>query len=200
MFEDFLVRFELTGNLEEDIKHFFGKEFESIAEHSCEVAACGKNLAVYFNQDPQVAEVGGLLHDISAVIPTNQRMTTAKAWEIPVNEAERKLPMIVYQKLSRHIANEIFNITNESALSAIECHTTLKAKPTKMDQIVFIADKIMWDQQGVPPYLSDLLKALDSSLEEASLVYLTYILNSQPKVLHPWAVAAYTELSKKSSL
>lgn len=200
MFEEFLVGFVLTGNLEEDIKNFFGKEFESVAKHSREVAACGKNLAERFNQEPKAAEYGGLLHDISAVIPNNQRIVVAEAWGIPVNEAERKLPMIVHQKLSRHIANEIFKINDESILSAIECHTTLKSKPTKMDQIVFIADKIKWDQKGEPPYLEKLLSALDNSLEEASLVYLNYLLNSHPKVIHPWALEAQTELNKRISL
>lgn len=35
----------------------------------------------------------------------------------------------------------------------------LKAKPSKIDMIIFVADKIEWDQEGQPPYLKELEEA-----------------------------------------
>ncbi len=81
-------------------------------------------------------------------------------------------------------------------LSAIECHTTLKGNPSELDKIVFVADKIAWDQSGTPPYLDDLLAALDRSLDQAALVYLDFLWDQreQLRVVHPWMVAARAHL------
>jgi HD superfamily phosphohydrolase YqeK len=32
-------------------------------------------------------------------------------------------------------------------LDSISCHTTLKANPAKLDMLLFISDKIKWDQK-----------------------------------------------------
>ena len=42
---------------------------------------------------------------------------------------------------------------DEETLNAICCHTTLRKHATKMDLVLFVADKIEWDQNGTPPYL-----------------------------------------------
>ena len=42
---------------------------------------------------------------------------------------------------------------DEETLDSICCHTTLRKHATKMDLVLFVADKIEWDQNGTPPYL-----------------------------------------------
>jgi HD superfamily phosphohydrolase YqeK len=83
-------------------------------------------------------------------------------------------------------------------LSAIGCHTTLKANASPLDKAVFVADKVKWDQPGDPPYGADLLAALDRSLDAAAWCYLDYLFRHKEslKVVHPWAWEAYVELSE----
>ena len=64
---------------------------------------------------------------------------------------------------------------------------------------MFIADKISWDQDGIPPYLDGLLSALDCSLESAALYYIKYLLDQGVKVVHPWLKEAHESLSKAVS-
>ena len=52
-----------------------------------------------------------------------------------------------------------FGIEDNEILSAIECHTTLKKNYSDIDLVLFVADKIKWDQEGKPPYLDGLLQA-----------------------------------------
>ena len=82
-------------------------------------------------------------------------------------------------------------------LSAIECHTTLRVSPLLLDKVVFVADKIQWDQQARPPYLTDLLVALEQSLDQAALCYLRYLWRRRDSIpaIHPWLVDAYRQLS-----
>lgn len=74
----------------------------------------------------------------------------------------------------------------------------IKKEYSRLDLIVFLADKIKWDRPGEPPYLSELLTALDTSLEEAALIYLDYLFNSKPVVIHPWATEVQEKLREQT--
>ena len=50
------------------------------------------------------------------------------------------------------MAQTWFGCFDPAVLSAIGCHTTLKANPGPLDLLVFLADKLAWDQPGGPPY------------------------------------------------
>lgn len=86
-----------------------------------------------------------------------------------------------------------------SVLSAIECHTTLKASPSALDMVLFVADKIEWDQSGTPPYLDRIHHALQHSLEQAAFAYLSFLWEQREKlrVVHPWLKEAYEYLSSR---
>jgi predicted HD superfamily hydrolase involved in NAD metabolism len=157
------------------------------------VAAEAKRLAQRFSVDDTRAELGGLLHDISAVFPTAERAEIARQLGISVLPEEDILPMIIHQKLSVVVARDLYGVMDEGVLSAIGCHTTLKADPSELDKVVFLADKIAWDQPGQPPYLAAMVAALDQSLDEGVWVYLDYLWQQRTtlKVVHPWFRAAY---------
>ena len=95
-------------------------------EHTLKVAGEAHRLAKLYGVDPVEAEQAALLHDISNVIPIPTMLEAAEELSIPIMAEERKYSRIVHQKLSMVMAREIFGITNESILSAIECHTTFK--------------------------------------------------------------------------
>ena len=166
------------------------------ADHSAAVASEAERLARRFGANVSAAVDAAWLHDVSAVFPSNQRAQAADALGIEVLPEERAFPTIVHQKLSVVLARELFGVTNDAVLSAVGCHTTLKAGATALDQVVFLADKIAWDQPGTPPYLADLLAALEDSLSAAALVYLNHLWEQRHalRVLHPWVSAARDEL------
>ena len=164
-----------------------------VAEHSKQVAAEAKRLAMIFNEDCEKAEIAGILHDISAVIPNDLRIEIAESLNLDILAEERKFPLIIHQKLSREIARMLFGISDESVLSAICCHSTLKANPRKLDMILFISDKIKWDQGGKPPYMDLIQSNMTKSLEHGVFAFLKHIYDNKSNlvVLHPWLVDAY---------
>lgn len=163
-------------------------------DHCMSVGEYAYRLGEKTLNDPNKAKIAGFLHDISAIYPNDQRVDVAKKLEIPLCKEEIKFPMIIHQKISRQMALDIFKITDPEILSSIECHTTLKGGYSDLDLVVFIADKIKWDQTGEPPYLSGLIAALDQSLEHAAYYYIEYLLNNDIKVVHPWLMDAYRKL------
>ncbi|CEP45980.1 bis(5'-nucleosyl)-tetraphosphatase (symmetrical) YqeK [Paraclostridium sordellii] len=189
---------KITNDLKKSITEFLELNncLDTIS-HSIEVANYAKDISCRYSIRSELAEVSGLLHDISAVIPNNKRIEVANILGIEIYDEERKMPLIIHQKISKVIAQDIFKINDTSILSAIECHTTLKKEPSKLDLLLFVSDKVKWDQDGNPPYLEGLLYNLDKSLEHSALYYIDYLLQNEIKVIHPWLKDAYEYLNYK---
>ncbi|MBN1536455.1 MAG: bis(5'-nucleosyl)-tetraphosphatase (symmetrical) YqeK [Anaerolineales bacterium] len=172
------------------------------AEHSRRVAEEAKRLAQCWGEDESRAEIAGWLHDISVIIPRDQYLPAAEALRIEIIDEERKAPILIHQKLSAFIAQDVFGVNDKLILSAIGCHTTLKIDSSKLDKIVFVADKIAWDQPGDPPYLPQMVLGLDRSLDLAALCYLNYLWRRKDSLpaIHPWMIQAYLQLSKRFTI
>lgn len=182
--------------LKNEIKQYLvSKNCEKTYYHCMEVREYAYQLGEKYLTSPEKVSIAGYLHDISAIYPNNQRISVAQKYGIELNEAEMAFPMIIHQKISKSIAKMDFGIEDNEILSAIECHTTLKKNYSDIDLVLFVADKIKWDQEGKPPYLDGLLQALNCSLENAAYFYIDYILKHDIKVVHPWLWDAYNQLN-----
>lgn len=182
--------------LKNEIKQYLvSKNCEKTYYHCMEVGEYAYQLGEKYLTSPEKVSIAGYLHDISAIYPNNQRISVAQKYGIELNEAEMAFPMIIHQKISKSIAKMDFGIEDNEILSAIECHTTLKKNYSDIDLVLFVADKIKWDQVGKPPYLDGLLQALNCSLENAAYFYIDYILKHDIKVVHPWLWDAYNQLN-----
>lgn len=182
--------------LKNEIKQYLvSKNCEKTYYHCMEVGEYAYQLGEKYLTSPEKLSIAGYLHDISAVYPNNQRISVAQKYGIELNETEMAFPMIIHQKISKSIAKMDFGIEDNEILSAIECHTTLKKNYSDIDLVLFVADKIKWDQEGKPPYLDGLLQALNCSLENAAYFYIDYILKHDIKVVHPWLWDAYNQLN-----
>ncbi|HOU13775.1 MAG TPA: bis(5'-nucleosyl)-tetraphosphatase (symmetrical) YqeK [Anaerolineae bacterium] len=171
------------------------------AVHSAAVAAEARRLAAQVDVDETAAAQAAWLHDISAVFPADERVAAAEGLGIDVLPEERTLPMILHQKLSAVLAREVFGVTDAAVLSAIGCHTTLKVEASRLDKLIFVADKLAWDQPGEPPYRAAMIAALVESLDAAACVYLRYLWERRATlaVVHPWFAAAYRQLCHEAS-
>lgn len=188
---------DFTGNLKHDIYLFLTvNNCPKTAEHCLDVGTEARKIALLFDVDPQAAEIAGWLHDISAVIPINERIAVSMDLEIEILPEEEVFPMIIHQKISRVMAREIFMIMDIEILEAVACHTTLRAKSTLLDKVLFVADKIAWDQNGDPPYIQELNKNLNKSITHAAFSYINYLWERKDtlKVVHPWVKEAYEDL------
>lgn len=187
----------LTGNLREDVFHFLRDNgLPNTASHSRSVGDEARKIAARYGVNQESASVAGYLHDISAVFPSEVRISVAHRLGIEVLTEEETFPMIIHQKISKEMARDIFNIHEEDILSAVGCHTTLKKDSGDLDKVLFVADKIKWDQPGEPPYLHEIKRQLEHSLDLAAFEYIQYlwVQKEKLKVVHPWLKDAYYEL------
>ena len=191
---------EFCGDIRRDVYNLLIKyNRPRIAEHTLRVGNKAKALAATFGVDEDLAEIAGLLHDIGGIFPYDERVEIAKKLNIEVLPEEEMAPIILHQKISKVMAEEIFKIKDTRVLEAIACHTTLKANASTMDMIIFIADKLEWDQTGIPPYLSEVEEQLKKSLELGAFTFLKYQWDNRANlmVIHPWLEEAYKDLKEK---
>jgi predicted HD superfamily hydrolase involved in NAD metabolism len=196
--EGLVKKITFTNDLKSDIYLFLTEnQCPRTAEHCMKVGEEARRVALRFNSNPDAAQVAGWLHDISAVFPNHKRIEVSQQLGIGILPEELEFPMIIHQKISRVMARDIFMINDFEILDAVGCHTTLRGNATLLDRVLFVADKIAWDQEGVPPYLKKLNESLNISLDHGAFEYLNFLWERREalKVIHPWLIEAYEDLN-----
>ena len=167
------------------------RHVEKVAETAVWLA--GKN-----NLDSERVRIAALLHDISVIMTPQEMYEVIKERNMPIDPAEEKYHFLLHQRVSKLIAKEKLGIQDEAILSAVECHTTLKKDAGVFDKIIFIADKISWDQEGTPPYYEMLKELAWESLDEACFYYINYQFENHLLLMpHRWIEEAYEDLWAK---
>lgn len=146
--------------------------------HSQAVAAEAGHIARRFNLDLDACMLGALCHDIGCILTPAQMTDYAHlhGWEL--DPSEEKYPFLLHQRFSALFCREKLGILDDRILSAVGCHTTLKADASMIDMAVFLADKLSWDQDGSPPYASCVYAALEESLPAGCLAQIDYTIDN----------------------
>lgn len=167
------------------------------AKHSIAVASTAGGLAERFNVDPEQSYAAGLLHDCSCVVTNELRLQYFRERGLLVLPEEEKFPMLIHQQHSAIMAREIFDVDDSEVLVAVACHTTLRAESTPLDKVLFLADKISWDQAGEAPFLPLITAGLSEGLDAGCLAYISWLLGPDGgiRIPHPWLLAALQDLS-----
>ena len=192
----------LTGDIKADVKTLLiSNGLQKTFDHVKSVAEVNVSIATRYGLDCEICELCGYLHDISAVILPDDMMKYASQNGWYIDEAEKKYPFLLHQRMSKVIAEVDFGITDARILSAVECHTTLKAAPSDYDMALFIADKLAWDKDGTPPFYTALSEALNESLETAAFAYMKYAA-AHKMILYPhkWFEAGMDFLANIAAL
>jgi len=181
------------------INKYLSNHKENTLRHVKEVADTAVWLAKIYNLDTVKVELAALLHDISATMTPQEMYELATVRGLEIDAAEEKYHFLLHQRISKIIAQEDFDIRDMDILSAIECHTTLKRNASIYDKVIFLADKISWDQKGIPPYYDALKRKVAESLDEACFFYIKYQFDNNLLLMpHQWIIEAYEDLGKVS--
>lgn len=185
----------------ESIKNtYLSHHKENTLKHVEEVSETAVWLAKIYDLDISKVRLAALLHDISAIMTPQEMYETAKSRNMKIDPAEEKYHFLLHQRISKIIAEERFGIDDAEILSAVECHTTLKKKAGMYDKVIFIADKISWDQKDLPPYYDILKSKAAESLDDACYFFIKYQFDNGLLLMpHRWLNEAYEELKKSQN-
>lgn len=83
-----------------------------------------------------------MLHDLARLYSTTQLLEECERRGLPVDDFERRNPIVLHAPLGAVLAREQFGIHDESVLSAIAKHTLGAEEMTSLDCIVYLADAL----------------------------------------------------------
>ena len=195
---DYFAELSSSGELALDVKRFYLVAGHSrTLKHVIRVARVAQELAGCYGADRKAAEFAALAHDLGVAVPDRDKLAVAKQMGVEVDPVDELKPMLLHGPIAAAALAEKLGVRDEDVLNAVRYHTTLRAGASRLEKIVFLADKIALDpsadHEGV--YLAELRAR--PSLDGKVLVYLEFVLGQVGKpgwIAHPNAIAAYRDL------
>ncbi len=110
------------------------------AKHTLSVAEVARDLAILHGENPEKAYIAGLLHDIAKEYSDEEILFYLRKYNYPDDKYE--VINLNHAMVSKLVAAEVYGITDEKILTAIEHHTFGTVGMTKLEMIVSLADVI----------------------------------------------------------
>jgi predicted HD superfamily hydrolase involved in NAD metabolism len=199
---DYFERLRASGDPAVDVERFYrAVDRPDTLAHVTQVAAEALDLAAQHGADRQTANLAALAHDLAAVVPATEMIAVAEDMGLHVGGADRAIPLLLHGPIASAALVDKLDVRDQDILNAVCHHSTLRAGASKLEKIVFLADKIAYDPTS--PHGGEYLPAMRaaSTLDDAALVYLDFLLDNGWRygwLLHPNAVAAYRDLTGRT--
>lgn len=108
--------------------------------HSIAVMERAEELAQIFDEDIEIAKIVGITHDIAKELNEDEIAKYIKENKIEIDEIEKKQTYLLHGKIGADICKKKYGFSDYMA-KAIELHTTGYKNMSKLDKIIFLADK-----------------------------------------------------------
>lgn len=149
---------------------------ETRLHHSRCVAEMAKLLAEIYGQDEQTAMVAAALHDICKEWPREKQLQYLQDNDILLDINFLSLPKTWHAYCAYLWVKENLGIDNEDILNAIKYHTTGRAKMSRIEEIVYLADLTSADRRY---YDAQLLRTIQKDdINQAMLFGLRFSINN----------------------
>ena len=112
------------------------------AEHSIRVARCAETIAMHHGIDAARARTAGLLHDLARLWPAQRLLEEAERRGYPIDDFERRHPIVLHAPLSASLARERFGVEDAEIAEAIAAHTLGAAEMSPLARALFLADAL----------------------------------------------------------
>ncbi|MDD3335629.1 MAG: nicotinate-nucleotide adenylyltransferase [Eubacteriales bacterium] len=155
--------------------------------HSLLVADTARKLALRYHEDPERAELAGLLHDCAKCMPLTVQQAIAQKQRLLLDKEIVQSENLLHGYVGAAVAEESYGVTDPNVLAAIRCHTTGKVGMLPLDMILFLADKIEPSRRSYPA-LEEVRRLAEENLIDAmrySLLSTLDYVRKQNRTPHP---------------
>ena len=172
-----------------------------LRDHVSRVVTEARRLAHHHDIDEDRAVIAALGHDLYRGHSPEDLLCEAEAASFTLSTEERSQPILLHGPLGALLMAERYGITDEEVLSAARHHTTARAGMSRLERLLFVADKIEPEKARSEPALAEARvaaqRAGQESLDAAMRIILDYQVSRAIErgwPLHPDTVAARNEL------
>jgi len=92
--------------------------------------------------DPAPARTAGMLHDLARLWPAPRLLEEAARRNYPVDDFERRNPIVLHAPLSAMLAQERFGLRDPEVAAAIAAHTLGAPEMSPLARVLFLADAL----------------------------------------------------------
>ena len=184
-------------DIEERLRAGLTKVPAGLAEHVRRVAAEATRLAAIHGIDVEAARIAALGHDLLRAHSRERLVGIANEQGRALDISERLEPVLMHGPLAVPILREQYGLADADILAAVATHTTAGAGMSRLQKLLFVADKIephKLERRAATKRVYELAErdldaALGAYLEEHIAVAL-----GRRWPLHPSTAAAWNEL------
>ncbi|MDI6799347.1 MAG: bis(5'-nucleosyl)-tetraphosphatase (symmetrical) YqeK [Actinomycetota bacterium] len=183
----------------EMIQRLKGFLSEDILSHSLRVKDEAVRLAYEFGVNEEKAAVAALMHDLAKDLKGEDLIERARLMGYDLSDFDEMEPHLLHGPVGAHIARKELAIGDEEILRAIASHTIADVPMSRLDMLIYIADKIEKTRsyEGVEEIRNYQGKDIIDVFETACKHSLNYLLKTG-KLIHPrsFEVWNWLQLSK----
>lgn len=147
-------------------------------QHCLRVGKLAKQLAIANKLDAKRAFVAGAYHDLAKQLPVDQLVNIATSELKITNYPSWK---VLHSYVGAYILKNWFGVKDKMIINAIKNHTIPPKQVSKLDIIVYLADKLepnrKQEQWSGGIEIDQLVKLAKSNLKQAYLITLKYVQN-----------------------
>lgn len=155
--------------------------------HTLCVAYEARRLASLHGEDTEAAALAGLLHDCAKGMDLKSMQAYAAERQMRVEPSLLSSGSLLHAEVGAELAREAYGVRDERVLRAIAGHTLGNVPMTRLDMILYLADKMAPDRENYPG-LEEIRELSQKDLRGAVLLSLTrtadYV-RERGKALHP---------------
>ena len=186
------------NDVEELLRASLLKVPAGLAEHVMRVVHEARNLAEIHHIDRDAVTIAALGHDLMRAHSTERLIHIAAEQGYPADPVDRFEPILLHGPLAVPVLREQYKVIDADVLGAVAYHTTAHAGMTRLQKLIFLADKIEPEKRDRSPLQIDrVIDLARHDLDAAMLAYLDFFVVEAVEggwALHPNTVAARNEL------
>jgi len=187
----------VTQDVEARLRRAVERLPEGLAEHVFRVEAAAVRLAEAHGVDPERARIAALGHDLARAETPEALLRLAVDSGIEPDETERGAPILLHGPVAARTLEMDYGLTDGEVLAAAAYHTTARAGMSRLEKIIFLADKVEEDKVRRRPEWAEVKDLAAMDLDAALLRFLDLQIEralSKGWRIHPRTVAARNEL------
>jgi predicted HD superfamily hydrolase involved in NAD metabolism len=143
-------------------------------------------LAPLHGVDADRARLAALGHDLVRHKKGQELLDLAAAYSLQPDAVERAAPILVHGPVAAAMLARDYGVEDAELLAGIDCHTTARPGMTKLEQVLFVADKVEPHKLAKEPALAEVKRLAQDDLDAAVLRYLD--LKLQEAIRRGWQV------------
>ncbi len=138
----------------------------------------------YARDDVMRARIAGWIHDAAKHWSNGELLDYARAHNLPMDDGDRQVPMLLHGIVAYHLANEIFGFDDPRLERASARHTTGAPGMSTLEKVVYLGDLIEPTRSfpGVNDLRADAERDLDTAMLRAVDITICHLIDKQKPV------------------